>query len=139
MYQQGFYATCSMIKIIVYHCNAGTIAMTHYMVKIYSDHVVFSWPSVESIKIIVTLLFVIYLHSFRAFGPLCNHFHGGHVTLLFVRWASSPGLNRFSLPPSFSNSCCALWVLSLQWFVESHGIRLTACEWILARSSMAYL
>ena len=62
-----------------------TIATTHCMVKNLSDHVVFYWPSVESIKFIVTLLFVIYLHGSRAFGLLCNYFHGGHVTLLFVR------------------------------------------------------
>ena len=62
-----------------------TIAMTHCMVKNLSDHVVFSWPSVESKKIIETLLFDIFLYSSRAFRPLYNCFHGGHVTLLFVR------------------------------------------------------
>ena len=62
-----------------------TIAMTHCMVKNLSDHMVYSWPSVESIKVIVTLLFVIYLHGSRAFGLLCNCFHGHHVTLLFIR------------------------------------------------------
>ena len=62
-----------------------TIAMTHCMVKNLSDHVVYFWPSVESIKVIVTLLFVIYLCGSRAFGPLCNYFHGLHVTLLFNR------------------------------------------------------
>ena len=61
-----------------------TIATTHCMGKNLSDHMVFSWTSVESIKNVVTLLFVIYLRSSRAFGQICNHFHGGHVTLLLI-------------------------------------------------------
>ena len=82
--------------------------------------------SVGSIKVVVTLFFVIHLRGSRAFGPLCNCFHGHHITLLFKRWAPSPGLNCFSFPSSFSDSCCALWVLPLHGFVESRGIRLTA-------------
>ena len=83
-------------------------------------------PSVGSIKVIVTLFFVIHLRGSQAFGILCNYFHGHHVTLLFNRWAPSPDLNCFSFPSLFSDSCCALWVLPLHEFVESRDLRLTA-------------
>ena len=43
-----------------------------------------SWPSVGSIKVCVTLFFIIYLRGYRAFRSLCNYFHGRHVTLLLL-------------------------------------------------------
>ena len=104
-----------------------TIASTHCMVKYLSDHVVHSRPSVESIKVVVTLLLVIDLRGSQAFGLLCNCFHGRHVTLLFRKRAPSPVLSCFQFPLIRSQVLVVhCGFLPLQEFVESCDLILTA-------------